>query len=1012
MKTSLWVRPSIFAHFFSFFLTLSFFLWGNLYAAGETPLPPNPKDWACEIHEPPQKLIEQWCKSNLDRGLSSTLQAPGSLLDLDAKNAFDLALTDFVMQKKYVDYGWLHDQRWRMTGPYVGKPNSTNGKNYGVHPAVKIYYSPEIIDWMCTGRKDGEIPDGAMIIKEMHEIDEQLELKVAEDGCMDITADQTKLDESFSSWTIMVKDSRASKDGWYWANPYKTSTTYGNPPLLDRSAFPLESSVPDQPTEPDPRWVPTGNMGSTHAVNYPYNGFGVVCLNCHVSAKAESTFSSLENLMGEGLRYKGYDLEDGEDKKSTTYISPFHSPLTSADPEFLKEFNQLHEVPFARAWELRMPAQTYDHVVAPADGKQTFLTSDQCIACHDATYSNSEKPNMMYEKQNGDLVNLSVYGEWSVSPMGLAGRDPIFFSQLQSETNNLPELAACIENTCLRCHGVMGQRQFSRDTEGDPGGRQCDELIYPVPPDKGQVPEGKAYPLATLWNWQDKDYSGNAKYAALSRDGISCMACHQMEEDPGTIQGPNDATNQKNLVNSEKYFTGNFVTAREPVIYGPVADDEISTKPMEHYMGITPKFGKQIKQSETCGNCHNILLPEVSNEGKVLGGSYEQTTHLEWVNSVFSQPDSGWFKSCQDCHMPHSYEGDKLNFKIANIESSDFAPTTERLPDNEIEIKEVENFSRHSLHGLNIFLNQMFQQFPVLLGKQQIDYMTGKGVEPSLITGQKSMLEMARKETATVTINDLKKKKDHLLATVTVTNHAGHYLPSGVGFRRAFIEFLVLDKHGKPLWASGRTNSLGQILNGTGNTPLLTELPLQNPKQWQPHYLKIDHGNQVQIYQEIILDSAGDVTTSFLRRVKHVKDNRLRPKGFDPKFFKKSDSKFIRKLAKREGKNVKKDPFYSNPKLTGADQIQYKVNLSPELMKQVDRIQVTLYNQSIPPGYLQQRFRDANRGPAEKDQIQRLYYLTSHMDVNSPVDENGKPFIKDWKMQIGESAVLSVSGEN
>ena len=49
---------------------------------------------------------------------------------------------------------------------------------------------------------------------------------------------------------------------------------------------------------------------------------------------------------------------------------------------------------------------------------------------------------MILKEQQADgstqLVNLSPYGEWRASPMGLAGRDPIFFAQLQSETNNLP----------------------------------------------------------------------------------------------------------------------------------------------------------------------------------------------------------------------------------------------------------------------------------------------------------------------------------------------------------------------------------------------------------------------------------------------------------------------------------------------------------------------------------------------------------------------------------------------
>jgi hypothetical protein len=35
----------------------------------------------------------------------------------------------------------------------------------------------------------------------------------------------------------------------------------------------------------------------------------------------------------------------------------------------------------------------------------------------------------------------------------------------------------------------------------------------------------------------------------------------------------------------------------------------------------------------------------------------------------------------------------------------------------------------------------MFQQFPLLLGARQIDYMTGTATVPSLITGRNSMLE-------------------------------------------------------------------------------------------------------------------------------------------------------------------------------------------------------------------------------------------------------------------------------
>ena len=299
--------------------------------------------------------------------------------------------------------------------------------------------------------------------------------------------------------------------------------------------------------------------------------------------------------------------------------------------------------------------------MSAAEGPDLFLTSNQCIGCHDATYSNASLPNMVYEDQeSGDLINLSPYGEWSASPMGLAGRDPIFFSQLQSETNNLPELTTCIETTCLHCHGVMGQRQLAIDTLGqDTEG--CEELFgIPPPP---EVPFGKPFSLDMVRQWPNASNNEYQKYGALARDGISCNVCHHMTGDD---------------LGDEAGYTGNFVTGPPEEVYGPYFDDTIIEKPMEHALGITPKFrrnfiGRDALSSDLCANCHNILLPKITNDGEIVGHGYEQTTHLEWVNSDFN-PTGNNFLSCADCHMPQKFKDEDLSFKIANIQSSDFAP--------------------------------------------------------------------------------------------------------------------------------------------------------------------------------------------------------------------------------------------------------------------------------------------------------------------------------------------------
>lgn len=981
-------------------------------------LPPNPDDWVCEQSPPPVPMerIRAWCDAHPERGERIDLGVPGSISKLPQKNAFDKRLQDFLAGRRYdTELGWFSDKTWRLTGPYVGEIGS--GKSYGVHPAVRIYYSPEMMDWLCGGR-EGDIPVNAMLIKEMHNIDSSL--GIDPNGLCLIV--QTPPDQiKPTSWTVMTRNGD-SFDGWYWANPANPENSGfvpGNPPIVDKSAVIREDFFGKSPVKRNSAWYPTGDLFSENKpanIVSPYSLYGAYCLNCHASAEKYSTFASLDNIITSGILYKRFpqpplasesadsfrglsgaahaDLPAPVAKQDQSAYG-FSRPQDNIAPGFKRFFGDLGVDTFSQVIDLRLPAETYDHHPAATEGPGQFLTSDQCIGCHDATVSNDSVPNMLItDQETGKQVNVSPYGEWRASPMGLAGRDPIFFSQLQSETNNLPQFEACIENTCLHCHGVMGQRQFSADTQKNPD-KECESLFAIAPPE--QVPSGQPFRLDMVTQWQDTKEHDSA-YGNLARDGISCAVCHHIS-DAG--------------LGEEKTFTGNFVTGPADEVYGPFANDTIVTKPMEHALGVTPKFGKQISGSDMCGSCHNILLPVFNNDGsrhkvatvngQALFASYEQTTHLEWVNSVFAGPTDE-FASCQDCHMPTMYKNQDLSgTRIANIESDDFPPTTHRLPDDEIKLTPREKYSRHSLHGLNIFLNEMFQQFPLILGVRQIDYMgsISTNTQPSLITSSQSMQEMAKKQTADIAIEKLNiDPGGRLWAEVLVTNKTGHFLPSGVGFRRVFIEFTVEDKNGALVWASGRTNELGLILDGIGDEVLPSEQGVDNTDAYQPHYETITDGGQVQIYQELIKDSDGRFTTSFMRRADPVKDNRLRGKGYDPKMFAKNPSPYIQLLAKLEG-NTAGDPYYSDPKLTGADRIQYQIRLTPSQVNSIGRIKVRLLSQSIPPFYLQQRFNDAGKGPAKKNEIQRLYYLTSHLNTQA-----SSP-IRDWKLSLVEDCRLA-----
>jgi len=96
---------------------------------------------------------------------------------------------------------------------------------------------------------------------------------------------------------------------------------------------------------------------------------------------------------------------------------------------------------------------------------------------------------------------------------------------------------------------------------------------------------------------------------------------------------------------------------------------------------------------------------------------------------------------------------------------------------------------------------------------------------------------------------------------VVVRNKTGHRFPTGVAFRRAFLELAVVRPaaDGRPeqvVWASGRTNDLG-VLVGPDGQPLPTEFFAADPKtgkqQYQPHHEVID--SETQAFLNSLIDS-------------------------------------------------------------------------------------------------------------------------------------------------------------
>jgi hypothetical protein len=260
--------------------------------------------------------------------------------------------------------------------------------------------------------------------------------------------------------------------------------------------------------------------------------------------------------------------------------------------------------------------------------------------------------------------------------------------------------------------------------------------------------------------------------------------------------------------------------------------------------------------------------------------------------------------------------------------------------------------------------------------------MYGQGAL-GLVTSQNSSDEMAKNETAKIEVTSLSRNEKYLEAAVRVENLAGHSLPSGVAFRRAFLTFEVMDAAGKVIWASGRTNSVGAIVAGTGEEILPTEFfydPAARKQVFQPHHDVITDQAQVQIYEEVIEDPQGKITTSFTALDHPLKNNRLLPKGW------RAEGPFAEHTGPHG--DAERDAEYVNKSgASGADLITYRVPLDGSTRGAVS-VRVTFNYQAIPPYYLKDRFT-IGKGV----ETQRLAYLSSHLTVADTPIEN-------WKLRL------------
>lgn len=317
--------------------------------------------------------------------------------------------------------------------------------------------------------------------------------------------------------------------------------------------------------------------------------------------------------------------------------------------------------------------------------------------------------------------------------------------------------------------------------------------------------------------------------ANLGRDGVTCSLCHQIQ-DLGL--GTTDS------------FGGGFTVGYDREMFGP--HQQPNPEPMQFFLDYTPTYAEHTASSELCASCHTVVIPILEADGSPAGGDFlEQAPYLEWLNSDYR--DSA---PCRTCHMPASdAAGATITSPIA------------KYPDN---LAPRQPFGQHVFVGGNAYM------LGVLADNLE---WTGSAVSAEELTAAAARSEAHLQDGIEVAIAGAAPEGDALRVTVELTNHAGHKYPTGYPSRRAWIHFRAVDAAGSVVLESGAFDEAGAIVDGAGQR-------LDLPGVVTPHLDEVSSSAEVQIYEAVAGDLAGQPTHRALGAAYFLKDNRLLPAGW------------------------------------------------------------------------------------------------------------------------------------
>ncbi|MEY3368628.1 MAG: hypothetical protein RI973_1783 [Bacteroidota bacterium] len=370
----------------------------------------------------------------------------------------------------------------------------------------------------------------------------------------------------------------------------------------------------------------------------------------------------------------------------------------------------------------------------------------------------------------------------------------------------------------------------------------------------------------------------------LAQDGVSCLACHMQSQESLGL-----------------HFSGEMQFDTFKMAYGPYTAPLVS--PMLTETGYKPKFSPLMHDADQCAACHTLVTETIDLEGNFTGNTFiEQATYHEWLNSSYRES-----ASCQECHMPNL---DKWPVYLVTG-----AQTEPRNP-----------YYLHGFVGGNVTMLGLLRDNVEVLGLK-----ASPGQFQEVIA---KTVDMLQDKTLELELQLESRADDTAMFHVKLRNKAGHKFPSGYPSRRAFIEFCVRNEAGDTLFVSGKTDGNFEVLGQNAD--------------YEPHYQLIEKEDEVQIYEQVLGDVSGNVTTVLVRASEALKDNRLPPLGF-----------------------LKSHPAYDSTRIagdalldtdfnlengvegSGTDQVFYRIAVPDE---EALLVSAKVFYQSTPPKWMKEMF--------------------------------------------------------